>query len=163
MSLNSTELTDIGVFIAGKVAIDAYTATAGGSGDATAANGIEVDLLALTNKPRSMKVQIGVTAVLAATKTAVLVAKVQHRDTGGSWADYTYDPRGGTIGTTTLTLTGQSGGSTERGVLEINCNLEGAKQNVRVTVTPDLSATGTDTAAIWAIYNFGGNVLPAAL
>ncbi len=157
-------LTDIGVMVAGKVALDPYTSTAGGSGDASAANGLAIDRLAMASIARSCKIQLIAVATLAATKLATIVFKLQQSDDGSTgWTDYTYDPGGATVGAVTVVLTGGSGGTTERKVLEANYDLSGAKRWIRLTVTPDLNAATVDTLLLAGLINFGGDVMPASV
>ncbi len=129
-------------------ALDETNATAGGTGDATAANGITLDLTAIAD-PASVVFEVWARATLADTKSLTVAAKIEHAVTGsGDWADYV-------ASSTILTLT-SSGGSTEKGVGRIGADLRQANRYIRVTVTPDLSATGTDTATLTAVAVFGG-------
>ena len=52
----------------------------------------------------------------------------------------------------TVVATGGSGGSTVTGVVELDFDLTGAEAYVRAQYTPDLSATGTDTATLAVTY-----------
>ena len=54
-----------------------------------------------------------------------------------------------------LTLTSAAGG-TEVGVGTLGYDLSRARRYVRIQATPDLSATGTDTASICGVAVFGG-------
>lgn len=58
--------------------------------------------------------------------------------------------------TDTLVLTGDTGGTTERGQVEVEVDLGGAKEYVRAKYTPDLSAANTDTATIASAFVLGG-------
>ena len=49
-----------------------------------------------------------------------------------------------------------AGGSTETGVAVMRVDLSGVKQYFRCAVTPDLSASGTDTATFGAMFVLGG-------
>lgn len=130
----------------------AFTAlTAGGTGDNTAVTGITVDRVPGGVPFFSARILIAYSAVLAATKTLTLKSvKVEHSDDGSTWADYlTFTDPG-------VVATGQSGGSTEKGVLELAVDLTSAKKYVRVDYTPDLSASGTDTATVVTILDLAG-------
>ena len=62
-----------------------------------------------------------------------------------------------------LTLTGDTGGSTEAGVGVVGADLRSARRYVRVVATPDLSAADTDTASIDAVaVLYGADELPVA-
>jgi hypothetical protein len=123
--------------------------TAAGTGDATEVVGASIDTTALGVKCESVAFAIAASATLAATKTLTVAAKVEHSDDGSSWSDLV-------ASSTILTLTGASGGSTERGTAKIGVALENAKQFIRFRYTPDLSNTATDTATVAPIGIFGG-------
>lgn len=130
-------------------AFDNISATAGGSGDATAVNGRSLDVTTLAaGKAESVAFLIAVKATLAATKTLTVAAKIQKSSDGTNWTDVAT--------ATVLTLTGATGGSTEYGTGKIGVSLEYCAQYVRVVVTPDLSNTATDTAQLSGVAVFGG-------
>jgi hypothetical protein len=56
--------------------------------------------------------------------------------------------------TGTAIATGATGGSTEVGVKKYSVDLGAARRYIRVTYTPDLDATSTDTAALGAVAVF---------
>lgn len=125
-------------------------ATAGGAGDATEVDGVSLDTSAAAYKrPNSALFIVDAKATLAATKTLTITANLQDSANGSSWADIT-DPA------VILTLTGAGGGSTETGVGVLGFDLSRARKYVRIQATPDLSATGTDTASIMGVAIFGG-------
>lgn len=125
-------------------------ATAGGAGDAVEVNGASLDTSAAAYKrPNSVLFVVDAKATLAATKTLTITANLQDSANGSTWADIT-DPA------VILTLTGAGGGSTETGVGVLGYDLSRARKYVRIQATPDLSATGTDTASIVGIALFGG-------
>lgn len=122
--------------------------TAGGTGDATEVSGAYIDRQGFS----SLKVVIPYSAVLAATKTLSIAANLQDATSlaGAGVADY------GSAMASAVVATGPTGGGTETGVVELDFDLAGANQFVRVQFTPDLSATGTDTASLAAVYILGG-------
>lgn len=124
------------------------TATAAGTGDNTATEGASIDPAALPCRFESVAFLLAATATLAATKTLTVSAKIEHY-VDGAWADLV-------AATTVLTLTGAAGGSTETGAGKIGVSLEYAEGPVRVSFTPNLSATATDTAAVQVLAVFGG-------
>ena len=128
-------------------------ALAGGTGDATAKNGAIIDYLTL-NHPLSGMIVIPWTATLADTKSLNLVAKVVHGDAANlsDVADYDF---GGAEVDFGLVAT-SDGGTTEVGVARMDVDFSGIKRYFRLVVTPDLDATGTDTAEFAACFVLGG-------
>lgn len=140
-------------FIA-KYAVTATNATAGGAGDNTEVDGATLDTMALPCHAQSVSFVIGARATLAQTKTLTVTANLQDSADGSQWADIT-DPAA------ILVLTGATGGSTETGTAKIGYDLTKARRYVRIQATPDLNATGTDTATIFGTAIFGGlQILP---
>lgn len=152
---------DIGSYITTRFA-DQIDAVAAGAGDATESDGEwvnrrETDPANLNVE--SAKLVIAWEAVLGATETLSLAANIQDATAsdGTGAADY------GDALANAVVATGGAGGSTERGVTELDVNLEGANQFIRSQITPDLSAANTDTARIQAIWVFpGGESYPAS-
>lgn len=126
-------------------------ATAGGAGDATEVTGVTIDLLALPTRYESLSFVLTATSTLAATKTLSVAAKIETSDNSdmSSASDLV-------ASSTVLTLTGAAGGSTERGTAKVGASLEYAKRYLRIKFTPDLNATGTDTAVVQSVALFGG-------
>ena len=125
--------------------------TAAGSGDNTEITGDSIDLEALDARPASVCVEIPVRATLAAGATCVVTGKLEKSADGSTWSDLT------TSGNL-LTLTGASGGSTEKGVARLGADLiQSGCRYIRSKVTPNLSASGTDTMLVGAqVAVFGG-------
>lgn len=149
MSALQKELSAVAVFGA-----DSGNATAGGTGDETAINGTTIDLNA---QPMGEVVAfaVGAKAVLAVTKTLTVTGKIQDSADGSTWADVK------SFGTL-ISLLGGSGGTTERGANLMQIDRARLRRYVRSVVTPDLSATGTDTAVIQTVGILGGlQVAPA--
>lgn len=138
------------------------TLTAGGAGDNAEVNGELVDRKHPTEGGLAMsaKLLIPFTAALAGAATLKFAVQMQSGDEsdGSDLADY------GDAVTATVVATGESGGSTEVGVAEVDVDLSGAKRHFRAQVTPDLSAANTDTAE-WgaAVILFGDSRQPASL
>lgn len=124
------------------------SATAAGTGDATEVNGAYIDRQGFS----SLKVVIAYTTTLAATKTLSVAANLQDAtsNAGAGVADY------GDAMASAVVATGPTGGGTVTGVIELDFDVSGADQYVRVQYTPDLSATSTDTATLSAVYVLGG-------
>jgi hypothetical protein len=127
---------------------NAVAATAAGSGDATAAPGDSIDLTALADRFESVAFAITAKAVLADTKSLTLTAKIETSSDNSVWSDL--------VAAATVISVTSSGGTTEKKVAVVGTSLEYASRYIRVNVTPDLSASGTDTAAISHIALFGG-------
>jgi hypothetical protein len=124
-------------------------ATAGGTGDATEVVGVAIQRSTI-GMPMGATFAVPFTATLAQTKTLSFAYTVEHSTASGSG----YATLASSTGV--VVATGATGGSTETGCLEIGVDLTGANDFVRIRITPDLSATGTDTAAFNAVAVFGG-------
>lgn len=146
----TTQIRSIGDLLAVKNAAGPASAVAAGTGDNTAVTGIIIDRAAL-NWPQSCVVAIPYTATLAATKTLSITATLQDGDDSGLSDAATFAAIASGV-----EATGDTGGSTEQGQIEVDVSLAGAKRYVRLNFTPDLSASGTDTAVVGAVIAFGG-------
>ena len=154
--------TDIGAYIAGRFQ-NIVAAVAAGAGDAVEMDGVFVD----GRSYHSAKLIVAFEAVLAAAATLSIAANLQHADdlAGTNAEDF------GPAFANAIVATGAGGGSTERGVVELNVNLIGDLVSSNVAVfrgflqgqaTPDLSAGSVDTADIAMVLVLGGaDVLPA--
>lgn len=136
------------------------TATAGGSGDNTEVNGAYIDRkLDDVGMAMSAKLVINFTTALAADETLKFAVQMQDATAsdGTGVADYE------DAVAATVVATGESGGSTETGTVEIDVDLSGANQFVRAQITPDLSRGATDTAA-WSatLVLFGDKYQPSS-
>lgn len=131
------------------------TATAGGSGDATEVDGAWVDReLSGVGMAMSAKLVIAYTATFGETG-ATLTFALNFQDataSDGSGSD-DFD----SAVTATTAATGDSGGSTETGTFEVDIDLSGANQFIRAQITPNLSASGTDTCEWSAVIVFFGD------
>ena len=129
----------------------AASATAGGTGDATEVSGGWID----RQNFLSAKLIINYKATLADTETISVAANLQDASSSGGTgaADY------GTALASTVQAT-SDGGTAETGVVELDFDLSGAKQYIQAQFTPDLSASGTDTAIVSAVLVLAGNDNP---
>ena len=91
------------------------------------------------------------TATLAAGETLSIGYTVQSGN-----ADELGDATTLKTGVSTVVATGPSGGGTVSGTLEVDLPLAGAGRYVRANFTPNLSASGTDTAALSSVMVLGG-------
>lgn len=124
-------------------------ATAGGSGDDTEVTGVIIDRLAI-GTPSSAVLAISFTATLAQGETLTVDYAVQQ----GAAANLS-DAEALTTGSV-VAATGGTGGTTETGCVEIDLNVIAGGQYLRADITPNLSASGTDTAALASLLVFGG-------
>jgi hypothetical protein len=148
--MSTVEINNIGSKIAVVRAAANTAATAGGSGDNTAVTGVIIDRAAL-NWPASAVFAVPFTTTLAATQTLSVAMTVQDGDNDALSDAGTFATRANAV-----VATGPSGGGTVTGTVELDVNLTGAKRYVRLNFTPDLSASGTDTAALSGVVAFGG-------
>jgi hypothetical protein len=122
---------------------------AGGTGDNTEDVGAIVDSQAQPGLTSGMIVLAG-SATLAEDKVLDLKdVKIEHGDDSGlsDKADYTWGKNAKT--THSAVATGGSGGSTETFAVKQRVDLTGIKRYWRVSVIPDLDASGTD------VFEFG--------
>lgn len=149
-------LFDINGRIKVKRAAANTSATAAGTGDNTQVTGVTIQRSAI-GLPRSVTFAIPYTTTLASAATLSL-AYIVETSANSNMAS----PTELTNVASAVIDTGGSGGSTNTGTVEIGVDLSGAKDYVRLKFTPDLSATGTDTAALAAVAVFGSfDELPA--
>jgi hypothetical protein len=128
------------------------SATAGGSGDATAANGPAINLLTINgNAGRAESILLGIvtTNTINTGETCTYVTKLQQSVDGSSnWTDV-----GGSALTTTVS------GALTGGVVLIERDFDLTKTSqlfVRLVVTPDLSRANTDTCSFHAVAFMAG-------
>lgn len=136
---------DLGSHVKAAV-VGAGTATAGGSGDNTKVTGQTIN----RQDYLSGVLVIAFKAALSEGKTVSFAVEVQESSDGSSWDTAVV------LQAATVAATGGAGGSTEYGTVEINENLKGRKKYVRYNITPDLSATSTDTLTWGAAFVLGG-------
>jgi len=124
--------------------------TAGGTGDNTEVTCAWIDRKGF----QSLEALIAYTATLAGDATLSIKANLQHSDdpNGSNAEDY------GTAYPVTVQATGDSGGSTETGVVQLGFDLTMAKRYVSLQFTPDLSRANTDTAKVVPTYVLGGGI-----
>jgi hypothetical protein len=124
--------------------------TAAGTGDNTEIVGSSLDITALASRPGSVCFIVHAKAVLTEAKTLVIVADVEYSADGSTWTSLVAEA-------TIMTLTGDTGGSTEADAVKVEARLDKADlKYVRINATPNLSATGTDTARVAIAAIFGG-------
>lgn len=127
------------------------SATAGGTGDATAVTGATIDRQGFG----SGKLSIAYLTTLAATKTLSFAVEYQDSADGSTWNTAV------AIQASTVAATGALTASV--GKVEFSVDLTGLQRYVRFNFTPDLSNTATDTALCAATFVLGGaDELPAA-
>ena len=152
----TTQIRNIGDLISVARAAANTAVTAGGGGDNTAVTGAIIDRAA-RGFPQSAVLAIPFTATLQEGETLSIAYTVQE----GQASDLS-DAATLKTGTSAVVATGPSGGGTVTGCLEVDVPLSAAGQYVRANFTPNLSASGTDTAALSAVLVLGGmDRLPA--
>lgn len=143
--------TDPAAIITTRIGSAFVSATAGGAGDNTSVNGTSIDRQAI-GLPLAAVLTLYFAATLASNQTLSITAlKVQDSADGSTWADYK-----------TLSAPGAVLSATGSGQSRASVGLSTARRYVRVVFTPDLSASGTDTANVvagWALTGF--NELPS--
>lgn len=113
------------------------------AGAAATITGVTVDRggFASGSLPRSAEIAALFDATLASGKTLSFYFDVQDSPDGTNFSDFA-------TSTTTVALTGVSGGAAQQGQLSFNVDLNGARRYVRLLAVPVFSATGTDTATV---------------
>lgn len=142
-------MNNVGALLAARYAAAGVDATAGGTGDNTEVNGAWIDRRGFN----SLKVVIPYTATLAEDATLSIAANLQDASAsdGTGAADY------GDALASTVQATGDAGGSTETGVVELDFDVSGCDRYVRIQFTPNLSAANTDVAEMGAVYVLAGS------
>lgn len=145
-----SKIANIGAHLLSTI-ISAGSLVAAGAGDATKVTGQTIN----RDGYGSGVIAIAWSATLANTKTISFAVEVQESSDGSSW-DTAVVLQAATVAKTADSST------TFYGVVEIDENLTGRKQYVRYNITPDLNASGTDTAVWGATFVLGGaNRMPA--
>lgn len=115
------------------------SATAAGTGDATKVTSPDIDRQGYMAGTLVISGQ----ATLQAAKTLSFTIDIKDCSTAdGSFASYKAVAK-------TAYATGGTSGTTQAFMVPVDVNLEGADRYLNIDITPDLSATGTDTAT-WA-------------
>lgn len=124
--------------------------TAGTGSDNSEITGDSVDIQALAKRPASVCFEIPIQATLADTETMTATGLIEKSADGSSWSTL--------LASATLLTLLSDGGSTEKGVARMGADIvESDCRYVRYKITPDLSASGTDTMQIGAgVAVFGG-------
>lgn len=146
---------NISAQIGAAYALASTSLTAGGGGDNTLITGTTINTAAALTAPavypkdfNSVAFVIGGTATLAAGKSITVTALIEDSADGSSWATL--------VASATIVSVTSAGGGTVTFTGKIGADLTAARQYVRVKATPDLSATGTDTAVVFGIAVLGG-------
>ena len=139
---------DIGALLH-RITGEIVQATAGGSGDNTEAISAYVD----RTDYGSCKVLIEYTATMGAGETLTLAAGLKDATSSGGTGAAAF----GTGLSATVIATGPSPQVAQTGCIELDYNLNGARQYIAATVTPNLSASGTDTCVLGVSVVGGGN------
>jgi hypothetical protein len=116
---------------------------AAGTGDNTKATGEIVDSLAIDRQISGVIFVVGQATLADTESISINALYIEHGDLANlsDAAEYTF----GSADTDYADVVTSSGGSTETFAVKQNVDLTGLKRYWRVTCTPDLSASGTDT------------------
>lgn len=139
----------IGEITTVRTGITPTNGVAGTSFSGGAIHGTGIDRLALNN-PLSLVIAVNAASTLTATKTLTVHTIVEHSVDNATWSTYT-QPNGVQPVDLVQSATGANVGSQVT-----NVDLSAANEFVRITVTPTLSNTVTDTAVVAASLIFGG-------
>ena len=142
---------NIGSLITAQRGSDNASLTAGGTGDNTQVVGHIIDRAAFSF-PLSLTAVITAKATLAANKKLTFKSVIlETGDTSGlSDASTLFSPSDVDV------LVDSGSGSTIYGQKEYDFDLAGAKRYIRLSFTPDLNATSTDTATCASVVVLGG-------
>ena len=139
-------------------AIAPIAVTAEGSGDATTANGIAVDLLPSTHGGRfnSALLVIHDSSVQDTAESIALTALVQDSPNNSDWAtlNFVVDGVEKTAAAVVYTHTAATDAA-EHGSGHLGVDLSKADRYIRCVLNPDMSRTGTDTASVTAVWVLG--------
>lgn len=148
---------DFGQYVTSALCIATSNAVADSPTDGVEVEGATIDRKADGNNDiaRGAVVVVPWSATLSEAETVALMVRVQESSDGSSWDDAE------TISASAVVATGEVGGGTYTGVVEIDDNLMGRKRYVRYNVTPELSqadteSEATDTVTFSAVALFGG-------
>lgn len=146
--MNIATQRNIGAFIEAKNAILGNQVVAGAAGDGLEQDGYWND----RSRRLSGVLVITYVAVLAQDETLSIGGNLQDAtDAAGTGAaDY------GDALASAVVATGDTGGSTEIGTVEIDVDLSGAREFVRGQFTPTLSAASIDTVDLAAVLILSG-------
>ncbi len=154
MSGGVSNYRDLGKDLRGLPIHDSETITAGAGNDNVEVDGNWVDRVGANQRlPLCGKLLISFTAVLDAAETLSIAANLQDAtdSAGAGAADY------GNALANAVVATGGGGGTTERGVVELDVDLSAARQFLRSQVTADLSRANTDTVALSIVFVAAGD------
>lgn len=133
------------------VACGAARVTAAGAGDNSAITGVTIDRLGYG----SLTFAIAYKTTLGSSETLTFAAEYQESSDGSNWDTAT------SLQAATVAETGVK--TAEVGEVEFDLDLSLKKRYIRFNFTPNLSASGTDTADVSAVAVLGGAaVRPAA-
>lgn len=140
------------------------TAIAAGAGDATAVTGAYIDrtLGGTVGQVGSGKLIVEYKTTLSASKALSLAVSFNDATSSGGAGAAAYGP---SYASTAIVTDGGSGG-TYTGTVEFDVDFSGARNFIAPIVTPDLTATGTDTATIsgvWVLFGSDRNPISKSL
>ena len=151
---NVSQVKDLGAYCTTFYATASQTAAgapttvvAGGTPDGTKVTGDTIDTAGLY---ASGILQISYLAALANTKTLSFAIEYQESDDNSSWDTAVV------VQAATVCATGDGVSSNFAGMVQSDITLYDKKRYIRFNITPDLSASGTDTAGYGVVLTAGG-------
>ena len=140
--------TNIGAYITTRFGLQRTAFGAGQGGNIGATNGTAIQRTLKRPLHVSAKVVVGWKATLASGNSLVLTIQPKHSEAGSVYEDLGDEVE--------ETITALNSGAAQTGTVEVDVNLIGAHDYIRVTATPVLSASGVDTGEVFAVWVLGG-------
>jgi hypothetical protein len=160
MPRSFSEIYSIADYVSAAPALQQTAVTAGGAGDNVEVNGLVFDRQS-QELARSCALVVYGVATLAANQRLEISANLQD-DTAAAFTATPTDLEGTLVNKVAL----QAGGTPLTNApwsVRLDVNLNPARRYVRAQITPNLSASGTDTAQVNAVMVLGGQQqLPVA-
>lgn len=131
---------------------DLYNLVAGDAKDGVKQTGDTVDRYDSNSRNAAQSLKLGVAwlATLAAAKTISITIEYQDSSDASTWNTAV------AVQEVTVVGTGESGGSTETGIIEWDKDLSALDRYIRFNLTVTMSAAATDVANVAAIVTLGG-------
>lgn len=144
---------NIGAYLDARTSLYPRSFAAGSGSDNTFLEGEDINRSAL-KMPHSALFVTTLRLVMASGEQAVISQGIQHKEEDGAYDEYPYAD--GTDQPEDVTIEANDDGSAIVTQLKVPVDLAGAKQYVKHRVKINLSASGTDTAAVSSVAVLGG-------
>jgi hypothetical protein len=143
---------NIGAYLKGKNALAPITVGAGNGGSAVKQVGQSIDRFA-NRLAQSLKYIVSVAATLGSGQSVVVQPIVETSVDDTTYTDYGTD---GVNDPAATTITGNNDGSVVYAEIEVDVDLGAANEYIRLSLTPTLTRSGTDTVKFAAAAALGG-------